>query len=69
MLGIELTSSQERTLRRLVGLLDNVGAWYQSTGGFAGNLYDSSWPLHDLDVARPDLPRLAELLRPYTARP
>jgi hypothetical protein len=71
MLGIELTTSQERAFRLLVGLLDQAGACYQFTGGFAGNLHGSRWPLHDLDVdvARADLPRLAELLRPYTTRP
>ncbi len=71
MLGITLTTSQERALRRLVGMLDEVGACYQFTGGFAGNLHGSTWPLHDLDVdvARADLPRLADLLRPYTIRP
>src|SRR5262249_21389365 len=60
-----------RGLRRRVGMLDEAGACYQFTGGFAGNLHGSRWPLHDLDVdvARADLPRLAELLRPYTTRP
>ena len=71
MLGIELTASQEHALRLLVGLLDEADACYQFTGGFAGNLHGSRWPLQDLDVdvARADLPRLAELLRPYTTRP
>src|SRR5436309_14234957 len=70
-LAIELTASQERALRRLAGILDRAGACYQFTGGFAGNLHGSRWPLHDLDVdvARQDLPRLAELLQPYTVRP
>src|SRR4051794_21968964 len=71
MMGIELTAPQERALRRLVGLLDAAGVRYQFTGGFAGNLHGSSWPLHDLDVdvACEDLPRVAEVLRPYTTRP
>src|SRR5215469_14616554 len=71
MLRIELTTAQERALRLLVGLLGEVGACYQFTGGFAGNLHGSRWPLHDLDidVAQADLPRLAELLRPYTTWP
>jgi hypothetical protein len=71
MLGIELTTSQEHALRFLVRLLDEGGACYQFTGGFAGNLHGSRWPLHDLDVdvAREDLPRLAELLQRYTTRP
>src|SRR5437660_6255929 len=71
VLAIDLTPSQERALRRLVGILDEAGACYQFTGGFAGNLHGSRWPLHDLDldVTREDLPRLVDLLRPYTTRP
>src|SRR4051812_8340595 len=66
-----LTAAQERALRFLVGVLDGAGACYQFTGGFAGNLHGSRWPLHDLDVdvARADLPRLLRPLRPYTTRP
>jgi hypothetical protein len=71
MLGITLTACQEKGLRRLVGMLKGAGACYQFTGGFAGNLHGSKWPLHDLDVdvARADMPGLAERLRPYTTRP
>jgi GNAT superfamily N-acetyltransferase len=70
-LAIELSASQEGALRRLIGLLNDAGACYQFTGGFAGNLHGSRWPLHDLDVdvARMDLPHLAALLLPYTTRP
>ena len=70
-LGITLTGSQERAVRRLVTLLDEAGACYQFSGGFAGNVYGSRWPLHDLDVdvARQDLPRLAALLHPFISRP
>lgn len=71
MFAIELTAQQEQALRRLVGILDAAHICYQFTGGFAGNLHGSLWPLHDLDidVARQDLPRLAELLSPYTTQP
>jgi hypothetical protein len=70
-MDIGLTPSQERALRRLVGILDAAGACYQFTGGFAGNLHGSRWPLHDLDVdvTREGLPRLAVFLQPYTTRP
>ncbi|MDZ4783729.1 MAG: hypothetical protein SGJ19_26065 [Planctomycetia bacterium] len=70
-LGVALTGSQERAVRRLVGALDEAAACYQFTGGFAGNLHGSDWPLHDLDVdvARADLPRLAEILKPLTRQP
>jgi len=71
MLGIALTGSQERAVRRLIRFLDGAAACYQFSGGFAGNLYGSRWPLHDLDVdaAQQDLPRLAELLQPYIYHP
>lgn len=71
MLGITLTGSQERAARQLVRILDEAAACYQFSGGFAGNLHGSRWPLHDLDVdvARQDLPRLAEFLQPYTYGP
>ena len=67
MLGITLTSSQERVVRRLIGCLDEAAACYQFSGGFAGNLHGSRWPLYDLDVevVQQDLPRLAKLLQPY----
>lgn len=71
MLGITLIGSQERAVRRLVSILDEAAACYQLTGGFAGNLHGSRWPLHDLDVdvAQQDLPRVAELLQPYIFHP
>src|SRR5712691_5952745 len=71
MLGITLTRSQERAVRRLIGFLDEAAACYQFSGGFAGNLHGSRWPLHDLDVevAQQDLPRLAALLHPSISHP
>lgn len=71
MLSITLTNSQERVLRLLVNFLEGTGTCYQFTGGFAGNLYGSCWPLHDfdLDVAAKDLLPIAEFLRPYTYHP
>jgi hypothetical protein len=40
---------------------------YQATGGLAGNLWGSSWPLHDidLDVMTPDLDRVELLFSPW----
>ena len=71
MLGITLTGSQERAVRWLIRCLDAAAACYQFSGGFAGNLHGSRWPLHDLDVdvAKQDLPRLAALLQPYVYHP
>jgi hypothetical protein len=71
MLGITLTGSQERAVRWLIRCLDAAAACYQFSGGFAGNLHGSRWPLHDLDVdvAKQDLPRLAALLHPSITHP
>jgi hypothetical protein len=71
MLGITLTGSQERAVRWLIHCLEEAAACYQFSGGFAGNLHGSRWPLHDLDVdvAQQDLPRLAELLHPSIYHP
>lgn len=71
MLNITLTASQERAIRWLVQCLEEAAACYQFAGGFAGNLHGSRWPLQDLDVdvAKQDLPRLSELLKPYIYRP
>ena len=66
MLGIVLTGSQERAVRRLIGFFDEAAACYQFSGGFAGNLHGSRWPLSDFDVevAQQDLPRLAASCNP-----
>lgn len=71
VLGITLTSAQERAVRRLVSHLDVAAVCYQFTGGFAGNLHGSSWPLQDLDVdvARRDLPLFADSLQSDTCHP
>jgi hypothetical protein len=71
MLGIALTGSQERAVRRLIGLPYEVAACYQFSGSLAGNLHGSRWPLQDLDVEvlQQDLPRLAVLLQPYVSHP
>jgi hypothetical protein len=71
MLRIELTDSEKRALRRLVEMLEGARICYQFTGGFAGNLHGSRWPLHDIDVdvARADLPRLCRLCQPHVTRP
>ena len=70
-LRISLTDPQERAIRRLVHLFDENAICYQFSGGFAGNLHGSRWPLHDIDleVAEEDLPRLANILAPYISRP
>ena len=63
MLQIELTTSQVRALRRLTDILDQARADYQFTGGFAGNLHGSRWPLHDLDLVKSMFPEALLLAR------
>lgn len=56
-----ITPAQYAVLRRLVATLDAWQVPYVASGGLAGNLHGSAWPLHDidLDVPRAALPRLA----------
>lgn len=71
MLTISLSAAHEFAVRQLVRFLDECASCYQFTGGLAGNLHGSRWPLHDLDldVAKQDLPRLARFLDPFTYYP
>jgi hypothetical protein len=71
-----LSTQHRRALRMLLPVLQAQNVRYQITGGLAGNLYGSTWPLHDidLDVVGADIPRLlsaltaigAELTRPLS---
>ena len=63
---IELRTAVSETLAMLVTTLDAHGIAYQITGGLAGNLHGSEWPLHDIDleVAGP-LDQVATLFEPY----
>lgn len=56
-----LSSVQLRALFRVLDVLDELGVPFVATGGLAGNLHGSAWPLHDLDfdVAGSALPALA----------
>lgn len=49
-----LTHAQHAALRTLVEWLDAASVAYVASGGLAGNLHGSRWPLHDIDV---DVPR------------
>lgn len=62
---------QRRVLREIVGVLEARGIAYQATGGLAGNVHGSRWPLHDLDfdVANDDLPRVEALFADFVTRP
>lgn len=54
----------------LLEALRDIGLPFQATGGLAGNLHGSRWPLHDLDfdVADAALPALAERFRAHIVR-
>jgi hypothetical protein len=70
-LNIILTASQQRAVRWLINCLEEADVCYQFSGGFAGNLHGSYWPLQDIDidVAQQDLPRLVERMKPYISQP
>jgi hypothetical protein len=59
-----ITAQQRRAIHRVLDLFDAAGLRYQCTGGFAGTLHGSKWPLHDLDldVAEADMPYVAGVL-------
>lgn len=64
-LPLWITSAQREALGTLVDALREIGLPFQATGGLAGNLHGSQWPLHDLDfdVAAAALPALAAVQR------
>jgi hypothetical protein len=71
-MGREIISNNHReTLKFLVEILSQHNIEYQFTGGLAGNVYGSTWPLHDIDleVAQNDIGRVADILQDYTVRP
>jgi hypothetical protein len=62
-----ITPAQFDALRALVAWLDAEGIPYALSGGLAGNLYGSTWPLVDIDLDVPTaaLPRLAAHHAPH----
>ncbi|MGE0860859.1 MAG: hypothetical protein AB7I01_14695 [Gammaproteobacteria bacterium] len=56
-----LTPAHEQALATLLDVFKSQGLWYRATGGLAGNLHGSAWPLHDIDLdyRREDWPRIA----------
>ena len=60
-----ITPAQQHTLLALADALRDLDIPFQATGGLAGNLHGSHWPLHDLDFDVPDaaLPILAARFR------
>lgn len=67
MLRDVLTENQFRVLIFLVSTLEQNQIQYQVTGGLAGNVYGSTWPLHDIDleVLQKDFDRVAILFNNF----
>lgn len=62
-----ITRAQREALATLLDALRDIGLPFQATGGLAGNLHGSRWPLHDLDfdVADAAVPALADRFRAH----
>lgn len=60
-----------RALLRLVATLERHGIPYQVSGGLAGNVHGSAWPLHDIDVDVPGarIAQVAALFSGEVVRP
>jgi len=58
-------------LKFVVEKLETNGIQYQLTGGFAGNVYGSLWPPHDIDfdVLEADFAKIAEIFEPQIKNP
>ena len=56
-----LTPAHDEALALLINLFESRGLWYRATGGLAGNVHGSAWPLHDIDLdyRREDWPDIA----------
>ncbi|MCU0542855.1 MAG: hypothetical protein MUE44_11770 [Oscillatoriaceae cyanobacterium Prado104] len=66
-----ISTNHLKTLKLLVLTFDKHQIPYQITGGLAGNIYGSTWPLHDIDIEVPQtrIAEVADLFRAYTVRP
>ncbi|MFA6208376.1 MAG: hypothetical protein WCT03_05750 [Candidatus Obscuribacterales bacterium] len=66
-----ISSEQLEVVKRLVTLLNEHKVPYQFTGGLAGNIHGSKWPLHDIDLEMPraHIELVAYLLRQHIVTP
>lgn len=66
-----ITAEQRESIHRVLDLFDETGVRYQCTGGFAGVLHGSRWPLHDLDldVGAAEMSHAARALGAAVTRP
>jgi hypothetical protein len=66
-----ISENHLKTLKLLISTFDEYQIPYQITGGLAGNIYGSTWPLQDIDIEVPQtrIAEVAELFGEYTVRP
>jgi phosphorylcholine metabolism protein LicD len=66
-----ISDNHLKTIEFLVSIFNKYNIEYQFTGGLAGNVYGSTWTLHDIDidVAQKDIQKVASILKDYTIRP
>jgi hypothetical protein len=66
-----ISENHLKTLSLAIATFDRHNIRYQATGGLAGNIYGSKWPLHDIDieVSQRDMAKVVEIFREYTVRP
>lgn len=66
-----ISENHLKTLNLVIATFDRHNIPYQATGGLAGNIYGSKWPLHDIDieVSQRDMAKVVELFKEYTVRP
>lgn len=71
MMPTILSENHFQTLKLIVGQFQREQIVYQITGGLAGNIYGSQWPLHDIDieVQQKDLETVAKLFSDFIIRP
>ncbi|MBF2067638.1 MAG: hypothetical protein IGS39_24950 [Calothrix sp. C42_A2020_038] len=64
-----ISENHIRALKLIIPIFEQHNITYRITGGLAGNLYGSQWPLHDIDieVAQKDIERVKELFHEYIA--
>ncbi|HEY9596344.1 MAG TPA: hypothetical protein V6D33_01580 [Cyanophyceae cyanobacterium] len=60
-----------KALNVLVATFEQNSIEYQFTGGLAGNIYGSAWPLQDIDIdiAQRDIQRVIDIFKDYIIRP
>ena len=71
MLPAWLTEQQWYVVNQVLDVLENNTITYQVTGGLAGNIHGSNWPLHDIDIDlhQADIFRFVSAFQSFVTRP